>query len=95
MEKFKGLSDVPVSETEKKISKFWEEIDILKKSIENRRDNEAFIFYEGPPTANGQPGIHHVISRTLKDTVCRYKTMKGYRVEEKGRLGYPWFACGD
>ncbi len=83
MEKFKGLSDVPVSETEKKISKFWEEIDILKKSIENRRDNEAFIFYEGPPTANGQPGIHHVISRTLKDTVCRYKTMKGYRVERK------------
>ncbi|HZK35026.1 MAG TPA: isoleucine--tRNA ligase [Bacillota bacterium] len=83
MEKFKGLSDLSVSENENEISKFWEEIDILGKSIENRRDSKPFVFYEGPPTANGQPGIHHVISRTLKDTVCRYKTMKGYRVDRK------------
>jgi isoleucyl-tRNA synthetase len=83
MAKFEELSKLPVSEAEKEISKFWDDIDILKKSIENREESKPFIFYEGPPTANGRPGIHHVISRTLKDSVCRYKTMKGYQVKRK------------
>ncbi|MDD4679806.1 MAG: isoleucine--tRNA ligase [Clostridia bacterium] len=83
MEKFKALSNQPVSDNEKKISAFWDEIQILNKSIETREGNKQFIFYEGPPTANGHPGIHHVISRTLKDSVCRYKTMKGYQVKRK------------
>lgn len=83
MDKFKPLSDLPVSESEKKIAEYWDEIDILQKSIDNREGKEPFIFYEGPPTANGRPGIHHVIARTLKDTVCRYKTMQGYQVKRK------------
>ena len=83
MGKFEPLSDLPVSENEQQISKFWEEIDILDKCIETREGSKPFIFYEGPPTANGHPGIHHVISRTLKDSVCRYKTMKGYQVKRK------------
>jgi len=83
MQKFKELSNLSVSENEKKISEFWDEIDILTKTVENRNGNKPFIFYEGPPTANGRPGIHHVISRTLKDSVCRYMTMKGYQVKRK------------
>ena len=83
MEKFKELSNVSVSETEKGISSYWEDIDLLKKSVETREGKEPFVFFEGPPTANGKPGIHHVISRALKDAVCRYKTMQGYQVKRK------------
>lgn len=83
MQEFKALSDRPVNENEKGISAFWDEIRILDKSIAIREGSKSFIFYEGPPTANGHPGIHHVISRTLKDSVCRYKTMKGYQVKRK------------
>jgi len=83
MEKFKFLSDQQVADREKSVSEYWDGIDLLKKSIEVREGAESFIFYEGPPTANGKPGIHHVISRTLKDSVCRYMTMKGYQVKRK------------
>ena len=62
----------------------WENTNAFKKSIYLREGNESFVFYEGPPSANGMPGIHHVISRTLKDLVCRYKTMKGFQVKRKG-----------
>src|SRR5690606_12483481 len=58
--------------------------DIFNKSVEQRQGAPEFSFYEGPPTANGRPGIHHVMARTIKDTFCRYKTMKGFRVERKG-----------
>ena len=68
---------------EQEILKFWDENQVFEKSIETRDRNKHFVFYEGPPTANGAPGIHHVISRTIKDFVCRYKTMQGYRVERK------------
>ncbi|MCK4818018.1 class I tRNA ligase family protein, partial [bacterium] len=68
---------------EKKILDYWEKNQIFKKSIETRSEDNPFIFYEGPPTANGKPGIHHVISRAVKDFVCRYKTMMGYRVDRK------------
>jgi len=80
---FKNLSNECVSETENKIASRWEEMDILDRTIKNRDDAENFVFYEGPPTANGKPGIHHVIARTLKDSVCKYQTMKGYRVLRK------------
>ncbi|WP_352418801.1 isoleucine--tRNA ligase [Proteiniborus sp.] len=83
MQKFKELSNLSVAENEKQISNFWEDIDILTKTVENRNGSKPFIFYEGPPTANGRPGIHHVISRTLKDSVCRYMTMKGFQVKRK------------
>lgn len=62
----------------------WEESDTFKKSVDLREGNTPFVFYEGPPSANGMPGIHHVISRTLKDLVCRYKTMQGFQVKRKG-----------
>ncbi|HWH62103.1 MAG TPA: isoleucine--tRNA ligase [Ginsengibacter sp.] len=62
----------------------WEKQKTFENSISNRDGSQAFVFYEGPPSANGMPGIHHVISRTLKDLVCRYKTMQGFQVKRKG-----------
>jgi len=70
-------------ELEKEILKFWKEDNTFQKSIDLREGRETFTFYEGPPTANGLPGIHHVISRTVKDLICRYKAMKGYQVYRK------------
>ena len=80
---FKELNKQSIAENEKTISEYWDSIDILKRSIENRKDNENFVFFEGPPTANGKPGIHHVLARTLKDSVNKYKVMQGYRVLRK------------
>lgn len=70
-------------ELEKEILDYWDKNKIFEKSIESRDAKKPFVFYEGPPTANGKPGIHHVIGRTIKDFVCRLKTMEGYRVERK------------
>ncbi len=69
---------------EREILANWESEDAFNESIKNRNGAKPFVFYEGPPSANGMPGIHHVISRTLKDLVCRYKTMKGFQVKRKG-----------
>ncbi len=80
---FKPLSNKSVKEVEESISTKWEKMDLLQKTIDNRKDQENFVFYEGPPTANGKPGIHHVLARTLKDTVCKYHSMKGRRVVRK------------
>ncbi len=81
---FKQLTDkINYSELEQEVLKFWNEHDIFSKSITSREDKPDFTFFEGPPTANGRPGIHHVMSRTLKDLVCRYKTMRGYQVHRK------------
>lgn len=71
-------------EIDREILSFWEKQDIFKKSINQRSQNKTFVFYEGPPSANGKPGIHHVMGRTVKDIFCRYQTMKGFRVERKG-----------
>ncbi len=68
---------------EEEILKFWKENQIFEKSISTRDENNPFTFYEGPPTANGRPGIHHVMARVLKDLVCRYKTLKGFHVNRK------------
>jgi len=75
--------DFNYPEMEKRILEFWDKENIFHKSIQIRKDAPDFVFYEGPPTANGKPGIHHVISRTIKDLVCRYKTMRGFKVERK------------
>ncbi len=81
---FKEIKDdFNYPEMEKRILEFWDRENIFHKSIQIRKDAPDFIFYEGPPTANGKPGIHHVISRTIKDLVCRYKTMRGFKVERK------------
>lgn len=83
MKQFKDISKADYKQNEQEISKYWDEIDLLRQSVETRKDKDPFIFYEGPPTANGKPGIHHVIARTLKDSVCRFKTMEGYQVKRK------------
>ena len=83
MKRFNELSNEPVKDREHKVSEYWNEIDLLKRSIEIRDSDNQYIFYEGPPTANGKPGIHHVMARTLKDLTCRYKTMKGFQVKRK------------
>lgn len=81
---FKYLSEKPIAEVQKAQAKKWEDENLLKRSVDQRDGCPSFIFTEGPPTANGRPGIHHVMARTLKDSVCKYKAMKGYRVERKG-----------
>ena len=80
---FESLSNERVNKIEDKISDKWEKENILEETIKNREGKENFVFYEGPPTANGMPGIHHVVSRVLKDTICKYQTMKGKRVIRK------------
>lgn len=66
------------------VLQFWNNHKIFEKSVANREGKPSFVFFEGPPSANGMPGIHHVISRTIKDMFCRYKTMKGFQVKRKG-----------
>jgi isoleucyl-tRNA synthetase len=81
--KYKEYSQLDLSESASRMLSFWEENEIFAKSVENRRSNKPFVFYEGPPSANGLPGIHHVMSRAIKDIFCRYQTLKGRLVERK------------
>ena len=84
MSKFKELTErISYPAIDREILRLWKEQGIFQKSIMSREGQPGFTFYEGPPTANGRPGIHHVMSRTLKDLVCRYKTMRGYQVHRK------------
>lgn len=69
---------------DREILAWWEEHNIFQKSIDQRSEDNRWVFYEGPPSANGMPGIHHVMARSIKDLFCRYHTLKGYRVERKG-----------
>jgi isoleucyl-tRNA synthetase len=82
--KYKEFSGLNLPNIEKEILASWEQHDAFQKSVAIREGATPFVFYEGPPSANGMPGIHHVISRTLKDLVCRYKTMQGFQVKRKG-----------
>ena len=81
--KFAEYSKFDLSNVNKEILKKWQDGDVFHKSLEIREGHPSFIFYEGPPSANGMPGIHHVIARSIKDIFCRYKTMKGYKVNRK------------
>jgi isoleucyl-tRNA synthetase len=81
--KFKEYKGLDLSQVNKDVLKEWEANHTFEKSIETRKGNPSFVFYEGPPSANGMPGIHHVISRSLKDIVCRYKTQQGFEVKRK------------
>ena len=76
-------SQVVAPEAEERILKFWEESRIFEKSVAGRPASRRFVFYEGPPTANGKPGVHHAITRVVKDLICRHRTMKGFRVVRK------------
>ena len=80
---FKNLSEQPIAELQNQQADKWVEDKLLEKCVTTREGMPSFVFFEGPPTANGKPGIHHVIARTLKDSVCRYKTMQGYAVNRK------------
>jgi len=80
---FKEYSNFNLSEINKTILKFWKDSDTFHKSVNSREGKPTFIFYEGPPSANGMPGIHHVMARAIKDIFCRYKTMQGYQVKRK------------
>jgi isoleucyl-tRNA synthetase len=81
--KFQEYKQLDLSQVNKDIRKRWEDDDTFHKSIAIREGNPTFVFYEGPPSANGMPGIHHVMARAIKDIFCRYKTMKGFRVHRK------------
>ncbi|MBC8266970.1 MAG: isoleucine--tRNA ligase [Flavobacteriales bacterium] len=83
MSKFKEYKRLSLSNTHKEVLENWRKSDVFNKSIESRKGNPTFTFYEGPPSANGMPGIHHVIARTIKDLFCRYKTLQGFQVNRK------------
>lgn len=82
--KFKEIKQLTYPKAEVEILNWWKENSVFEKSLKSREDGIPFTFYEGPPTANGKPGIHHVMARTVKDLFCRYKTLKGFKVERKG-----------
>ena len=77
---YKGLSLTTIAE---EVASFWKDSEIFEKSMSEREGAEPYVFFEGPPSANGLPGIHHVIGRTIKDIFPRYKTMKGFQVKRK------------
>ncbi|MCL2649939.1 MAG: isoleucine--tRNA ligase [Candidatus Azobacteroides sp.] len=81
--KFTEYNNLDLSQVNKEVLQRWDKEDVFHKSLEIREDAPSFVFYEGPPSANGMPGIHHVIARSIKDIFCRYKTMKGYQVKRK------------
>ena len=83
MKHFNEYKQLNLPEVSKEILEVWEKEDLFHKSIETREGNPSFLFFEGPPSANGMPGIHHVMARTIKDTFCRFKTMQGYQVKRK------------
>lgn len=83
MKKFNEYKQLNLPEVSREVLADWEKEDLFHKSIETREEHPQFLFFEGPPSANGMPGIHHVLARTIKDTFCRYKTMQGYQVHRK------------
>ncbi len=83
MKRFREYKGLDLTGFAKEIQKYWEENKIFEKSINTRPEENTFVFYEGPPSANGMPGIHHVMGRTVKDLFNRYKTLQGYRVPRK------------
>ena len=80
---YKEYKQLNLTETANEIRRYWEENDTFQKSLDNRDKDNAFVFFEGPPSANGTPGIHHVMARSIKDVVCRYQTLKGKHVVRK------------
>ncbi|MFA7378863.1 MAG: class I tRNA ligase family protein [Bacteroidia bacterium] len=83
MSKYKEYKKLDFPAFEEEVLKFWQEHKIFEKSVNNREGKESFVFYEGPPSANGMPGIHHVMARTVKDIFCRYQTLNGKQVKRK------------
>ena len=82
--RYKEYKELNFARIAEEILDFWNREKIFEQSVREREGAETFTFYEGPPSANGTPGIHHVMARTIKDLFCRYKTLKGYQVKRKG-----------
>src|SRR5210317_1747764 len=82
-DKFREYKGLNLTKVANDTLAFWEKEQIFQKSISSRSEKKPYVFFEGPPSANGLPGIHHVMSRTIKDIFCRYKTLQGYRVKRK------------
>ncbi|MDE7072203.1 MAG: class I tRNA ligase family protein, partial [Bacteroidales bacterium] len=83
MTKYTEYTQLNLSQIGESVRKYWEENHCFEQSLKNREGHPDFVFYEGPPSANGVPGIHHVMARTIKDIFCRYKTLKGFNVQRK------------
>lgn len=81
---YRKIDSFDINAIEAEIQKFWDDKNIFQESLDSRADRPSFVFYEGPPSANGKPGIHHMMGRTIKDIFCRYKTLKGFQVNRKG-----------
>ena len=81
--KFQEYKGLDLSQVNKDVLKEWEEEKTFEQSLKIREGHPSFVFFEGPPSANGMPGIHHVMARTIKDVICRYKTLQGFQVERK------------
>ena len=79
-------TDLKFVDREREVLEFWKDNDIFNKSIEEKKDSETYMFYDGPPTANGKPHIGHVLTRVIKDMIPRYRTMKGYKVVVVGYI---------
>ena len=88
--KFAERSQLNLSQVNKSVLEKWLEEDLFARSVKEREGCPSFVFYEGPPSANGMPGIHHVMARTIKDCFCRYKTMNGYQVNRKAGWVCPY-----
>ena len=84
MSKYREFKALDLPAIDQEILSFWKESNVFEKSVSEKPEANRFVFYEGPPSANGKPGIHHVMARTIKDLFCRYHTMKGKRVDRKG-----------
>ena len=83
MKNFKEYTSFNLSDINKEMLERWRQTDLFGRSVALREGAPSFVFFEGPPSANGMPGIHHVMARTIKDLFCRYKTMKGFHVKRK------------
>ena len=83
-DRYKEVKNLSFSRIADEVLEFWKKEKIFEKSVSNRAGSPTFTFYEGPPSANGTPGIHHVMGRTVKDIFCRFKTLQGFEVKRKG-----------
>ena len=81
---YKNLCEKPIAQWQKETADRWYQEDAYKKIVDSREGCPDFVWVEGPPTANGHPGIHHVMARSLKDSVLKYKVMRGYKVKPRG-----------
>ena len=95
MSKYTEYKKLDLSTLGKEVLTYWQEHKVFEKSLENRAGHTPWVFYEGPPSANGLPGIHHVISRAIKDIFLPLPHPEGISGRAKGRLGHPWIASVD